>query len=290
MSSPERNCFLAAARTASFIASITRSLSIPCSWQSASIFCAIDELMFFQYRSYRSYRTYLRAAQLLADVNLQIGFSNQIQRNSHLPVSPVLKKHVVAIHSQQTTPKIALPINWLPGFHLRLAARETFEIGPFVQASLETGRRYLQSVGGVDEIFYIQNRPQMSAHFRAILVGYTVRLINEYTNNRLVLRAGYFGVNQLEAVVDCYLFSQFLNPCYNRFVCHCHFRGSRPKRKSGRETHRTRPRAFEQAVNYTERPGFKQPRSRVVYRALKLALTTSLTIRPSAFLLAKAAC
>jgi hypothetical protein len=30
------------------------------------------------------------------------------------------------------------------------------------------------------------------------------------------------------------------------------FGGLSPKEKSGRETHRTRPRAFEQAVDYTE--------------------------------------
>src|SRR5689334_15519970 len=83
----------------------------------------------------------------------------------------------------------------------------------------------------MNEIFHIQNRSHMSAHVRAILVGYTVRLINEYANNRLVLRAGYFGVNQLEAVVDCHPFSQFLNPCCNRFVSHCHLRGSRPKKE-----------------------------------------------------------
>src|SRR6185369_12371608 len=36
--------------------------------------------------------------------------------------------------------------------------------------------------------------------------------------------------------------------------------GSHSKIKSGRETHRTRPCAFEQAVNYTERATFKQMR------------------------------
>src|SRR6185436_6750555 len=45
MSSPPLNCFVAAARTASLIASITRSRSMPCSWQRASIFCAILVLM-----------------------------------------------------------------------------------------------------------------------------------------------------------------------------------------------------------------------------------------------------
>jgi hypothetical protein len=38
-------------------------------------------------------------------------------------------------------------------------------------------------------------------------VGDTLRLINEYTNNRLVLGAGYLGVHQLKAMIDCDLFS-----------------------------------------------------------------------------------
>src|ERR1044071_10162354 len=83
-----------------------------------------------------------------------------------------------------------------------------------------------------------------------------------------------------------------------------------PKRKSGRETHVTRPLAFEQAVNYTERAGFKQPRTASHKEAqntqnfiydfvcfvplcgyeLSFAFTTSLTSFPSAFLPAKAAC
>src|SRR5438034_564730 len=45
MSSPPLNCFLAAARTASLIASITNSRSMPCSWQSASMFCAMVVLI-----------------------------------------------------------------------------------------------------------------------------------------------------------------------------------------------------------------------------------------------------
>src|SRR6185295_11485058 len=99
MSSPERNCFLAAARTASFIASMTRSLSIPCSWQSASMFCAIDELICF-IRSYRSYRTHLLAPQILAYVYFQIRPGDQLQRDTNLTVGSVVQKHVVAVNSQ----------------------------------------------------------------------------------------------------------------------------------------------------------------------------------------------
>jgi hypothetical protein len=64
-------------------------------------------------------------------------------------------------------------------------------------------------------------------------VGYTVRLINEYTNNWLVLGAGYFGVNQLEAMIDCHPFSQSLNPCCNRFVSHAILAVLAPKEKVG---------------------------------------------------------
>src|SRR5215213_1200975 len=84
----------------------------------------------------------------------------------------------------------------------------------------------------------------MSAHSGAIFVGHTLRLINKNANDRLVIRAGHFGVHKLETVVDCDSFSQLLNPCCNRFICHgfppsspCPLAGvgMPPKRKSGRE-------------------------------------------------------
>ena len=73
-------------------------------------------------------------------------------------------------------------------------------------------------------------------------MGHTLRLINENTNNRLVLGAGYLGVNQLEAMVDCHLVQLSPEPVAAiEFVTHRHLpKASRPKRKSGRETHRTR--------------------------------------------------
>src|SRR6185503_17992353 len=119
MSSPDRNCFLAAARTASFIASITRSRSMPCSWQSASIFCAIDELICVSV----SLLT-LCAAQVLAYVYFQIRLRNPVQRNPHLPAGSIVKKHVVAVYSKQATPEIALAVDRLPRLHLRVAAGE----------------------------------------------------------------------------------------------------------------------------------------------------------------------
>ena len=47
----------------------------------------------------------------------------------------------------------------------------------------------------------------MSAHFGAIFVGYTLRLVNKNANYRLVVGAGNFDVYELETVVDCDLFS-----------------------------------------------------------------------------------
>src|SRR5215203_4201866 len=130
MSSPERNCFLAAARTASFIASITRSRSMPCSWQSASIFCAIDELMKVSLSQWTA-----RSVQYFIYVHFQVRFSNHIQRNTYLPTGSIFKKDVIAVHSQQPASEVALPANGLARFHLRLAACESFEIGRLIQAS-----------------------------------------------------------------------------------------------------------------------------------------------------------
>src|SRR6185503_15375623 len=71
----------------------------------------------------------------------------------------------------------------------------------------------------------------MRADFRAILVGYTLRLINKDTNNGFVLGAGNFRVHQLEAMVDSDSFSQLLNPCRDRIVPHCHLRTFSPQNK-----------------------------------------------------------
>src|SRR6185369_5149547 len=74
----------------------------------------------------------------------------------------------------------------------------------------------------------------MRADFRAILVGYTLRLINKDTNNGFVLGAGNFRVHQLEAMVESDSFRQLLDACRNRIVPHCHLRTlSPPKEKVG---------------------------------------------------------
>src|SRR5690348_8812532 len=137
----------------------------------------------------------------------------------------------------------------------------------------------------------------MRADFRTILVGYTLRLINIDTNNGLVLGAGNFRVHQLEAMVDGDPFSQFLNSCRDRIVPHCHLRKISPQKKKWARTHRTKPRAFEQAVNYTERVFRRQPARTGRFcaslwlnsqAALNFVFTASAMALPSAFLPASA--
>src|SRR5258705_918944 len=112
----------------------------------------------------------------------------------------------------------------------------------------------------MNEVFHIQNCPQMNTDFRAVFVGNTLRLINENPNNRLVRGTCNLRVHQLEAVVDCHPFSDFLNPSRNRSVCHSlPLKGSAAQKKKWARTHRTRPCAFDQARNYTETAEPKQP-------------------------------
>src|SRR6185369_7947025 len=161
------------------------------------------------------------SSQLLANIHFEVRFRNQIKWHPDLPVCSIVKKHVVAVYTQQTTTEIALTVDRLPRLELCLAACKPLEIGAFVEPPFESRRRYFEGVGRVYKILDVENRPEVNADFRTILVGHTLRLINEYTNNRLVLGAGNLCVNQLKAMVDCDSLSQFLNPLCNRFVSHC---------------------------------------------------------------------
>src|SRR6266850_129984 len=215
MSSPDLNCFFAAARTASFIASITRSRSIPCSWQSASMFCAIDELM---------------------ELSLSHCLGYRLQGNLHSPIGTIFKQDGFTIQTQQAAAKIALTLNQLTRLHFCQASGKTLVIRTLVESSFDSRRRHFQSVGRVNEVFYVENRAEMKTHCRAIFVSNTLRLINEDTHNGLIVRAGNFRVYQFDSVVDCDLFSQCLNPFCNRNRTHCQPpRHLSPKIKSGRE-------------------------------------------------------
>ena len=54
----------------------------------------------------------------------------------------------------------------------------------------------------MNEIFDVENRANMQAHFRTILVSYAVGLVNKDTDDRLVIRPGDFGVYEFQSVVD----------------------------------------------------------------------------------------
>jgi hypothetical protein len=60
----------------------------------------------------------------------------------------------------------------------------------------------------------------MQTHIRTIVVSYALRLVNENPNDRLVLGAGNFRVNQFDAVVDLHLLVYFVNAIGNRFFTH----------------------------------------------------------------------
>ena len=110
----------------------------------------------------------------------------------------------------------------------------------------------------MNEIFDVENRANVQAHFGTILVSYAVRLVNKDANDRLVFRPGDFGVYQFQSVVDCYSFGNCLHPLFNRTRAHVSSDACRKpvaQKKKWARTHRTIPPRFEQVVNYTERAG-----------------------------------
>src|ERR1700730_1149219 len=99
----------------------------------------------------------------------------------------------------------------------------------------------------------------MKTHCRAIFVSYTPRLVNEDSDNRFVFRARHLRVHQFQPLVNCDPLGKFLNSFFNRIRTHAPLREvSRPKEKVGANPPDETP-CFEQAVNYTERKGWKQP-------------------------------
>src|SRR5947208_1201897 len=171
MSSPDLNCFLAAARTASFMASMTRSRSMPCSWQSASMFCAMDELMklpvsgwldaivtcaslslfsCYSVVSLRSQISDLRDAnwqfasipdslsplEFRVHIHFEVCLRNYFEGNSDAPVGSIINQDVFAVYSEQATAKIALAVDRLASPQFRQTAGEALVVSQLVEASL----------------------------------------------------------------------------------------------------------------------------------------------------------
>ena len=72
----------------------------------------------------------------------------------------------------------------------------------------------------MDKVFDIQDGAQLTTNMRAIVVGYASGLINEQTYYGTAFRAGDFGVNQLNSVVDGRLLGNPPHPLCNRSWVH----------------------------------------------------------------------
>src|SRR3954464_10774579 len=161
MSSPPLNCFLAAARTASLIASITRSRSMPCSWQRASMFCAILVLIWWVQSSLALVLSdqvavdrllFLGFAKLALDVYLKVCFDDRIEREGHSTAGSIFKNHVAVFNSGNATAEIPLVTHRLAHFELGVAPGKSFVISQLIKAALQPRRRNFQCVSRVNEI------------------------------------------------------------------------------------------------------------------------------------------
>src|SRR5438067_6224876 len=227
MSSPPLNCFFAAARTASLIASITKSRSMPCSWQRASMFWAmlvlmstlVDELS-ISVRALLSILLYQipiscfvlsRLPEFLFDVHFQICFRYIGKRNREATTRLVFKDNILILNPNNLAAKVPLVINCRTRLQLRLASRKPLVIRELVKPALDARRRNFQRISRVNEILDVQNRADLRAHPRTIVVSHSTGFINEHSNYRVTFRASEFRVNQLNSVVDRGLFSDLVN-------------------------------------------------------------------------------
>src|ERR1044071_6087459 len=96
----------------------------------------------------------------------------------------------------------------------------------------------------MNEIFDIQDRTHLNAYFRAIIVGYTTRFINEHSYDRMTFRAGNFCVDKFKTVIDCGLLGNFSYAFCNRRLIHycdasCQLALPFAQKKKWAKTHRT---------------------------------------------------
>src|SRR5215471_3881263 len=222
MSSPPLNCFLAAARTASLIASITRSRSMPCSWHRASMFCAMLVLIYVNVSativsnqvSIDSFAL-PRLTKFAIHINFQICLRDRIKGNLYASAGSILDNYVAGFYPGNPAAEISLVADCRTGLNFCGAAGKPFVLGRFIKAALKPGRRNLQRVGRVDEILDVQHGADLRTDFRAIVVRYAAGLINEHSDDRVAFRTGNFGMDHLKSVVDRSLLSNFVNAFYD---------------------------------------------------------------------------
>src|SRR5207253_9475724 len=71
------------------------------------------------------------------------------------------------------------------GPHRYLHSFPTRRSSDLVEPAFETGRRNLQRIREMDEIFHVEHSAEMIAHIRAIFVRNTAGLINEHAHCRV---------------------------------------------------------------------------------------------------------
>jgi hypothetical protein len=185
-------------------------------------------------------------------VQLQVSLSDGIESDVYATARPIFKNHFIAIDSNEPAPEIALAIDRPAGSHFCQTTGETLVIRTLVKTPLETGRRYFQRIGRMNEVFDVQDRANVQTYFRTILVSHSRRLVDEDANDGLIIRAGDFSVYQFESVIYRDSLSKCLYSLFNRTRAHNAPSKKAPaQKKKWARTHRTIPPRFEQVVNYT---------------------------------------
>src|ERR1051326_517749 len=173
MSSPPLNCFFAAARTASLIASITRSRSMPCSWQRASMFCAMLVLILFEFSRRLpvcpgqmpiGFFAFAGPPEFTFDIDFQMRFDNCVDRNQYAATGAIIEDHVSSIDSGKPTAKVPLPVYCEARFDPRISAGELLVISQPVQSAFKSRRRNLQRVRRMDKILHVEHCAELIAH------------------------------------------------------------------------------------------------------------------------------
>jgi hypothetical protein len=152
----------------------------------------------------------LGESKFFISIEFQVRLGYRFQPNPYLTARAVFKHHFLTIDADQATAEISLAINWPARSQFRESAGEPFVVLLLVKTSFKTGRRHFQYVGRMNEIFDVQNRANVQAYLRTVLVSDPRRFINKNANDGLVVRPCDFGVYQFQSVVDCNAFSDCL--------------------------------------------------------------------------------
>src|SRR5262249_46280015 len=140
--------------TASSMALITTSGSMPFSLASASMVCC------------RGFD--------ISKFHFQIRARNYIHRNAMLPAILGLDQHRLMVNTAEPPLEILLAVDRTTHHQLRTAAREPTVVVGVTKRSIESRRRDFQGVCVGDYVFDIKHRAQIAADLGTVLDAYTV--------------------------------------------------------------------------------------------------------------------